>query len=78
MRVYRLRCSFLFVIVLLLSTINTNAEEIIFPPELLWWINEVIINILKNHGGNPYVDIGDNKLPNPPYSGHSKDFEIKY
>jgi hypothetical protein len=25
-----------------------------------------IINILKNHGGNPYVDIGDNKLPNPP------------
>jgi hypothetical protein len=25
-----------------------------------------IINILKIHGGNPYVDIGDNKLPNPP------------
>jgi hypothetical protein len=25
-----------------------------------------IINVLKNHGGNPYVDIGDNKLPNPP------------
>jgi len=25
-----------------------------------------VINILKNHGGNPYVDIGDNKLPNPP------------
>jgi len=25
-----------------------------------------IINILKNHGGNPYIDIGDNKLPNPP------------
>ena len=25
-----------------------------------------VINILKNHGGNPYVDIGDDKLPNPP------------
>jgi hypothetical protein len=25
-----------------------------------------VINVLKNHGGNPYVDIGDNKLPNPP------------
>ena len=25
-----------------------------------------VINILKNHGGNPYVDIGDSKLPNPP------------
>jgi len=25
-----------------------------------------IIKVLKNHGGNPYVDIGDNKLPTPP------------
>jgi hypothetical protein len=25
-----------------------------------------IIDILKNHGGIPYVDIGDNKLPNSP------------
>jgi hypothetical protein len=25
-----------------------------------------IIKVLKSHGGNSYVDIGDNKLPNPP------------
>jgi hypothetical protein len=25
-----------------------------------------IINTLENHGGNPYVDIGDNRLPTPP------------
>jgi len=25
-----------------------------------------VVNILKNHGGNPYVDIGDDKLPTPP------------
>lgn len=25
-----------------------------------------IIMILENHGGNPYVDMGDERLPNPP------------
>jgi hypothetical protein len=25
-----------------------------------------VVKILKNHGGNPYIDIGDNRLPNPP------------
>jgi len=25
-----------------------------------------IIKILKNHGGNPYIDKGDDSLPNPP------------
>lgn len=25
-----------------------------------------VAKILKNHGGNPYIDIGDNRLPNPP------------
>lgn len=25
-----------------------------------------VVRILKTHGGNPYIDIGDNRLPNPP------------
>lgn len=25
-----------------------------------------VVRILINHGGNPYVDVGDNRLPNPP------------
>jgi len=31
-----------------------------------------IVQILKSHGGNPYVDIGDNKLPTPPSAGTAK------
>jgi len=25
-----------------------------------------VVKILVNHGGNPYIDVGDNRLPNPP------------